>query len=69
MKEDAGVELTEFASRESLMFAKHVFQNGNNESRASGSSNESYDKSADQQQTWEQINRKFSSFNHYSSDI
>ena len=58
----------EFASRESSMFAKARFSKMETMSqRANGSSNESYDKSADQQQTWEQINRKFSSFNDYSS--
>ena len=58
----------EFASRDSSMFAKARFSKMETMSqRANGSSNESYDKSADQQQTWEQINRKFSSFNDYSS--
>ena len=58
----------EFASRESSMFAKARFSKMETMSqRANWSSNESYDKSADQQQTWEQINRKFSSFNDYSS--
>ena len=58
----------EFASRDSSMFAKARFSKMETMSqRANGSSNESYDKSADQQQTWEQINRKFSSFNDFSS--
>ena len=59
---------SEFASRDSSMFAKARFSKMETMSSRSSKTNEtSYDKSADQQQTWEQINKKFSNFNDYSS--
>ncbi len=58
----------EFASRDSSMFAKARFSKMETmSSRSEEDSNMAYDQSADQQQAWEQINRKFSSFNDYSS--
>ncbi|MDB2349617.1 hypothetical protein N9W05_04510, partial [Alphaproteobacteria bacterium] len=58
----------EFASRDSSMFAKARFSKMETmNSRSTEDLNMAYDQSADQQQAWEQINRKFSSFNDYSS--
>ncbi len=58
----------EFASRDSSMFAKARFSKMETmSSRSEEDSNIAYDQSADQQQAWEQINRKFSSFNDFSS--
>ena len=58
----------EFASRDSSMFAKARFSKMETMGfRSAEDANIAYDQSADQQQAWEQINRKFSNFNDYSS--